>query len=515
MPLSQFVRLVSLLALLVCLLGSRPASLAAPLTPLEAAEAIPETNPYREILLRLEKLPADERKALGAWLSPAPGQTAPTPTDEQRQFAVDIAAALRAAATAPRTTASDWPILPNPDDPDNPAAVTLPNVASLRELARLAAKSAETLPAADAGETYAAIAQLGRQQRSGATLIEQLVGVAIEGVAHTEVSKRLADFTAEDLRRISAAWDGLSPRPTNAEALGGERDLFFRPLLERIIVPGLREILADPEAGSVEAGAAPGEGFTRHLRLSALMDLGGGEHRIVLENTQTHESFALRPGVVVEGIELVSLDFDRRVAVIRHEKREAVIHLAARQIIERKDPARQLREMLDGLDNFNEAGSGKRTLEKLLSLVRRHPGGVDGYAKDLLVAYQAGIDRQLALAESAQISPKNPEPAASDDPLYALIMPTLGRVSRTLNNSATSATMLQAAIQHRLRALNKNADPLPFPDPWSKDKQDAFAFESTPDGGFVLRSRYELNPGQPLTYKFAAPDAGIVRSAAK
>ncbi len=88
-------------------------------------------------------------------------------------------------------------------------------------------------------------------------------------------------------------------------------------------------------------------------------------------------------------------------------------------------------------------------------------------------------------------------------------MPAIGKVARTLHKSATLSTMLQAAVQLRLRALGQFDAP-PSADPWSGDGS-AFAVEKSPDGGFLLRSNYESSPGKPVTYKFGARDAGFVR----
>ncbi len=48
-------------------------------------------------------------------------------------------------------------------------------------------------------------------------------------------------------------------------------------------------------------------------------------------------------------------------------------------------------------------------------------------------------------------------------------------------------------------------------DPWSPDQAAPFALEPTSDGGFLLRSVYEIAPEAPLTYKFGVPDSGFIR----
>lgn len=476
-----------------------------------AFTALPVSNPYRDILLRVETLPDADRQALKNWFNPSEDAATAPPVllPEQLALAREIAAAVRAAAASPLISASDWPLVPNPNDPDNPAAISLVGVGSVRELARLGARTAADLPNSEAIDTYAAIAQLGRQQRAGATLIEQLTGVAIEGIAQAGVAERMGAFSAPELRQLAERWSTLHPVPPLDIAVAGERDLFFRPILENIIVPGLHALLADPSAGQSDASAD--SDFTRDLRLSALADLGDGEIRITLENTRTGTSFTLRPGRIVEDIELVSLDFDRHLAVIRSGTREAVIHLASKRIVAKKSAAAKLREFFAGFEYLDESTPGRTRLERTLDQVRAHPEGIEGYARDLLAAYQAGIDAQLALAGSATYPDALSNPAPSADPLISLTMPTIGKVARTLNNSATASVMLQAAINHRLGQLHENIDPFAHSDPWAEKENTSFTCTPTPDGGFTLSSRYEARPDAPYTYKFAAPDAGFLR----
>lgn len=485
-----------------------------------ALAAFPESNPYRAVLLRYTNLTDEDRKAINDWTDASDArpadQPAPTLTAAQSALVAEFSAALRDAAKAPRLTAEDWPLLPNPKDPDNPAAILIPTVGPMRQLARIAVRQADDLPAGEALDIYAAVARLGRQQRAGATLIEQLTGVAIEGIAQAGPARRLAEFSAEDLRRLSEAWLSLPPAPDHTHAVSGERDLFFRPIVEDMLLPGLREMLASgTTAEELFTGAdkPTTADFTRDLRLSGLADLGGGERRVILENTRDGHSITLRPGSPVEGIELVSLDFEKRLAVIRSGSTEAVIHLESKRIVPRKSASARLREFFAGFDIFGEKGTGRTALEKALARARAHPDGAEGYARELLDTYQTGIDRQVALAASARY-PENLGPTETEkaDPLLALTMPTIGRVIRVFNGSATSGVMLQAAIQHRLGELGHDHAGI-IPDPWAstKDRSQPFQTERLPGGGFILRSAYETADRAPYTYKFAAPDAGFIR----
>jgi hypothetical protein len=475
-------------------------------------ENLPESNPYRSVLLRYQTLPKEERDTLRTWADGHAEENAPPPslTAEQADLAREFTSAIVAARAEPPTSRADWPLLPNPEDPGNPAAIAMPGIGNLRALAKIAVKNASSLPPGEAIDIYAAIAQLGRQQRSGGTLIEQLVGVAIEGIAQAEAATRLNEFSPEELLRLSATWEQLKARPSNADALSGEREIFFRPWVENILVPGIEALLENPDAGLEKDGSTADADFTRDLRLSGLMNLGEGRHRVVLENTRDGEFIPLDLGRAVDGLELVSLDYDNRVAVIRRDGHEAVVNLESKRIVPRKNPGATLREIFKGFALMDEK-SGEAALEQTLARARDHPGGAKGYGRELLVAYQKGVARHIELAEAVLAPPPDSEPAPPEDPFLALSMPTVGRLARTFNSSATQTAMLQAAIRHRLGQLHRPADSDGDRDPWGDTERSPFARESTPDGGFLLRSRYEVAPGQPVVYKFAAPDAGFIR----
>ncbi|TAG32492.1 MAG: hypothetical protein EAZ36_02190 [Verrucomicrobia bacterium] len=482
--------------------------------PVPYLENLPASNPYRAPLLRFATLPPTDRSALRAWIEADPAAPADplaprsSLSDSQRELATSLTSELVALASSPALTAAHWPLLPAPNDPENPAAIELPSVGLARELTRIVIKNADALPPSQAIDAYAAAAQLGRQQRGGATLIEELTGVAIENIAFTAAGRRLNDCSPADLKHLSEAWSKLGPLPSLTEALNGERDLFFRPMVERIIRPGLHALLAEG-GDSTDPGSAD-VGFTRDLRLSALVDLGGGERQISLENTATKTTFTLRENATVEGILLVRLDFENRRAVIRRGTQEAEINLESKEIVERRHSSVQLREMLNGRDWLNGEGSGKKALDATLARARAHPGGVDAYCDELYIAAQQGIAAHANAAASARFQEDAVPP--SDDPILALSLPMIGRLARSLNNSATSPIMLQAAIHYRLGALGVASDSPPPSDPWAEGEGAPFAREATPDGGFVLRSRYETGPDAPLSYKFAAPDADFVRA---
>lgn len=493
------------------LAGGQPSGKPAPSETVAYFENQPASNPYRALLLRYATLPKAERAALDAWSNGPLGENDPPPslTDAQHALARELSTALVAAGSAANTTREDWPLPANPNDPDNPMNIIPVGIGTTRALAQIAVKDAATLPPGEAAAVYVAAAQFGRQQRSGSTLIEQLTGIALESIAQAEAAKRLNEFSAEELARLSALWDQLKPPPSNAEAVAGEREVFFLPWVEKIIVPGLRALIEDPGAGSKPDDSDDANDFTKNLRLSGLMDLGGGQHRIILEDTRSGESLALDLGRATERIRLVSLDYEKRVAVISNGQSEAVVHLESKRIVRRPSHAATLRRMFEFSDIMGGSDRGKSSLAKMLTLAREHPGGPEGYGKDLVAAYQAGVDRHLQQAEKPQ--PDSEYAPHTEDPFLDLAVSSIGRIARIFNSSATHTMMFQAAIQHRLGQLGHSIDHSAFNDPWS-DNNGRFYLKPAEDGaGFILTSRYEVRPGQPVTYKFGAPDAGFVR----
>ncbi len=470
---------------------------------------LPASNPYRGVIERIDALSPDERATFDAWISPEEGQTAPVLTETQRAFVRELSTAVIGAAAAPDTSAADWD---TSDPADDPMTATIPSVGPMRQLSRLVIKDADELPASEALAHYGAVAQFGRRQREGGSLIQQLTGGAIEGIAQAGVSRRLTDFSGDELALLARDWAALAPSPTLADAFAGERDQFFRPLIDRCILPGLRALLAEEDADATETETeGTDQGFASDLRLSALVDLGAGERRISLENTRTGANITLRPGETEAGIELVRLDFDQRIAILRSGEEEAVINLRSKRIVARSSDVARLRALFDGQKILSDDDEVDAAYRELVARVRKHPGGPEGYVEDLYAEYQREIDAQIASADSARAPRQEDAPPPNPDPFVALVSPTFGKLGRTFRNLDTQAVMLQAAVHARLVQLGHPASSAPAPaDPWDADGGD-FTATSTPDGGFVLRSRYEVSPDAPLTYKFAAPDAGFVR----
>ena len=500
--------------------GGGDAATAAASDPLASIRHLPESNPYRAVLAAWLSLPAADRGAITGWANRDPADiSAPaTLSAEQKTHARQIAAALRDAASAPPTTTADWPLAYDPKDPDNPIAAFIPTTGSSRELARVATKVADESAPDEAIALYAATAKFGRESRQSDTLIGQLVGVATEGAALAGVARRIGEFSPAQLEALSSAWQNL-PAPIGAEhSIVTERNLFFRHFIDKELLPGTKAYFAaaEPALDTLPSDAdGDADAAIARLRLSALVDFGGDDKQITLENRDTGESFTVTRQRPAEGVELLGFDIPGQRATIRVHGREAVINLQTKEIVARSDALKRFQGFLKNF-RFQGEAEGQAgampmdiTRQAWLDRIKNHPGGPEAYFADALVRYDEYTARQLAAADRAEYTePSANEPDSSFDPVLAAIVPSFANFARNLHASDTRALMLQAAIRHRLGQTNQAPA-----DPWSAASPDGaaspFVFTATPDGGFTLASRYQRRKDEPVTYKFAAPDAGV------
>ncbi|MBC8010691.1 MAG: hypothetical protein H7067_11415, partial [Burkholderiales bacterium] len=410
--------------------------------PLDQISHIPESNPYRATLAAWLSLPQSDRSTLGSWAehrSPDDATPPATLTAEQQTFARQLAHDLAQTASAPATSPEDWPLRRDPNNPDDPIAVTFSEVGPLRKLTQIATKVASESPPGEATALYAATARLGRETRQGATLIQQLTGVAIEGIAQGDVARRLGEFSPAELETLSAAWKNLPAAPGIEGALYSERNLFFRPIMEKQILPGLQAYLAagQPELDKLSNDSdAKADAAISRLRLSALVDFGDGDKQITLENRDTGDFFTVTPTRPAEGVELIDFDIPGHRAVIRVHGREAVINLETKEIVARSETLKKFLSLLENVSFADEESAndeGPLTRRAWLTLVQNHPGGPEGYYADLLARYDASFVQQLADADHAEYPARSYGAAAltnERDPILAMVTPSIGAVAR-------------------------------------------------------------------------------------
>lgn len=492
--------LISSLFVEVCAADMAVASL----TPIQH---LPAGNPYREVLEKYLLMPEVDRVALLSWSEKKGEGEAPSPplTAGQRELLAGLTGMVREAAGRP--DAAVWPLVPDAKDPDNPLAITLPHIGSLIALGRIVTRGAGELPAPEAIDTCAAVAQMGRQARSGHTLIEQLTGAALEGITTAEVARRIGEFSGPELDRLSVAWAGLRPAPGIDRALAGERERFFKPFLDQILKPGLAALLAEQEALS-GTGPSEGGGVGSELRLTAL--ISDGQRMIGLENRISGASFFVAEGKTVNEVTLLSINFDRKRAMLRVRGKEAVMDLVSKRIVERREAVSRLSRVLKFMGSFSSEPMRETDalLDGLVRRARNHPAGLDGYIGELQSHYDAGLVDALQRAEQPRIDDSSMK-SPPDDPVLIMLSPGFESIARRLTGSELTPVLLRTAVALRQEQLaGKPARPLA--DPWSK-KGEALRIQRTSDGGFILSSIYEDRAGRPVEYKYAAPDAGQVR----
>ena len=291
------------------------------------------------------------------------------------------------------------------------------------------------------------------------------------------------------------------PIPDPRRALENERDVSLAYLIETQLRPALRELLGESSAGP---NAGTTTSFTRDLRLSGLIDHGDGEIAVCLENAATKESFSLSSRHPAHDIRLERIDFERREAIIQRGRRQALIHLETKTITEIGfAPAADALKSLEGMFGlFRDKPDAEKRRTEWLAKVRAHPGGIEGYLSDLLAANDAYYENAFASARSADAS-ASPPPPLPDDPVLNAITPTVGNFLRGQEGARLHATMLQAAIQHRLNESGA-ASASPPADPWAENEE-PFALDPLPGGAVRLRSRYEVRDGQPAVFEFGTP----------
>jgi len=475
--------------------------------PLADIRHLPANNPYRKTLEQWLSLPREQRDALSSWAGKKADGEPPAPplTPEQSEWVASLSASLRTASRQP-DAADIWPLVPSATEPDNLMAATLPHISVVMDVGRLVARGTENLPTRDAIETDAALAQMGRRMRAGGVLIGDLVGVSLESLATAGIAKRLGEFSAADLDAVRAAWAGLKASPGADQALRAERDVFFEPFLKQILKPGLAALLAE-QAGLAD-NAPTSNGVGSNLRLTAL--ISDGQRMIGLEDTTKGRSFFVGEGKTVNGVTLVSIDFKQNRAALRIGDKDAILDLTSKRIVERQAAANRLIHMLGMANSFADAPApgADELLRSLVQHARDHPGGLDGYIQQLMSAYDKTLAQSLLRAEQPKMD-ADPTTHPAQDPVLAVLMPSFDSLVRTLNKSDLSTTMLNAALTLRRQELA--GAPLQTPhDPWGQSG-DNLQMERSPDGGFILRSVYEGRAGKPVEYKFAAPDAGMMR----
>lgn len=467
---------------------------------------LPSDHPYRAVLEHWESGSAERRGALFAWAQAEAAGTRPAPSapglsESDRQWLSQLGTAL-AASAGTRPTAT-WPLIPDAQDPDDPSKIGSPYLVPVVCLMQTMSAYAGQASPEEGLSVAIGLAHLGRDLASSSTVLNRLVGHAVEEHAAAVVAKRINDFNPDQLQRIGEAWDALPSLPALDETLRGERQ-FFKTAVDRVYRPGLKAWL-DP-APRADGEASPEDSAALDLRLSAM--IGSGSERIIgLEDHDQQTSFLLREGETVNGVTLVSIDFARQRASLRVRGREATLDLTSKRIVASPAVGREeLVRLLSGVDDPQRRREAEETIARTLDKIRAHPRGLDGYLEDLERAFDQLTADHLLAAETPRL--REARPIEIDDPL---LQPCrfLFSLFRGVQQSELIGPMVRAGVALR-RAEMKGETMEPAIDPWGEPGQ-RLQWEKTPEGGFLLRSVYEVGPEGGSTFRFGHPKSGWVK----
>ena len=87
-----------------------------------------------------------------------------------------------------------------------------------------------------------------------------------------------------------------------------------------------------PEAAPAPPPPAPGESFAKMIRMSAIVEKDDGSIKVGIVDQKTKRDYMLEVGEIIEGIELISADYEDEEAVLRKGSEMAVIKLTSGEI---------------------------------------------------------------------------------------------------------------------------------------------------------------------------------------
>lgn len=479
--------------LLLLTLGSAVGGLAREAAAPSYIDSLPESHPHRRILQQLATLPADQGEALDKWLAKPEGE-APAGTAELIAAATEHFRATANGGLADNLWPYAW---------ENQIYGPTLNSASIRRLARLGKTAALSLPPDEAMEVLQSMAAMGRGLRnSQGPMIHGMMATMVEETARSGLAARLGDLDLAALDRLEASREKLPAALSDIRFFSGEIR-WMENYLNRHLLPELLKL-----SRMTEAELAGSTDFASQLRLSGVLEMGDGEKWIMLETTAEGRSIRLKEGESGDGITVVSIDIPDRRAVLRHEKGEAVVDLKDKTIRDTKPTFQFLEATLDLPEALNTPEKRDKLIRDLWHRLHGRPEGVAEYiAEQLDQVEQEGI-HILEATRTTKFTKNLGWPGQGQ----AEASPWIGLfpfIVRDLHEDDTCDRMLSVAIALR-RAELTNAEPGAgmIADPWADPPGASFLVEKSADGSFVLRSAFEKIDRKPLSYKFAAKDAG-------
>lgn len=445
---------------------------------------LPETNPYRDLLLDVQSLSEADATALLAWGNGDRHEAEALPTT--LKTSVDRLTAKMRATQSKTTQLGDWPL--RGDEKRTVSQKGIP-FQPVRILARVMVRASDEMPAKEAVDVWLALIQFGRNFADERTLVSSMMAVVLENAAFEPMRRRCGELSPDDLLRLARGKAALRPSQALPDIFENERELLFIPAVDQEYLPALRLLVDEKNKQSVSA-------FER-VEVRGIIGLVGGRGQISLRERGTGRAFAVGSGEMVAGFELVSFDLEERTAIIRHAGREAKVDLSNNKITVDRPELHSLKMLFWSL----ETGPGTdEDLQRLAEQVVQQ-GGPESHIAYAKHEYARVVRAVLALA--ARPTETEPETLPRSDSMIAdTVAKAFYKIARLHTGCRVRDRMLDRAIQIW---QEKAGDPTtaPVTDPWAEPGT-LFKEEAMEDGGIRITSRFEKAVGSAISCEFPA-----------
>lgn len=447
---------------------------------------LPETNPYRNLLMDLQSLSEADAATLLAWGNGGRNGYAAAELPIALKPFVDRLVANMRATLPQKTQAGDWPLRG-----DAGRATSLRGIPfqPVRTLSRVLVRATEEMPAREAVDVWLALIQFGRNLSDERTLISGMMAVVLENAAFEPMRIRCGELSADELLALARGKEALRSPQGLPDIFETERALFFIPTVDQEYLPALR-LLVDPK-GKQSASA-----FDR-VEVRGIMELSGERGKLLLKERDTGRTFTVGSDETVSGFELVSFDLKERTAVIRHTGREAKVDLSNNKITVDRPEFHPLRMLFWSLEN----GPGTdEDLQRLAEQVVKQ-GGPENHVAYAKQEYGRVVREVLALVSRPTAAEPDTLPR-SDSVIADTVAKAFYKIARLSTGCRVRDRMLDRAIQIRREKSGAVTTPR-ITDPWAEPGVD-FTEETLADGTLRLTARFESGVGTRISCEFPA-----------
>lgn len=467
-----------------------------PPTVSERLARLPADNPYVPLLLRMDGLSPEERDSLAEWSREAERSRVMPPGDDHRVLMQSVADEFLRMPSL-KLCQAHWRMAQGVSSSEPAGA---PPFSPIRQISQLVALAIREQSPADSAKLGFKLTEFGRGFRAvPGGLVDQMIGTVVEDQANKAVAARLFDYSAAELRGLLADYASLPPALDGPSAFSEEwamdvaslrRD--FLPLFERLF----HETAQAKEKRDT---------FTGNLRLSGLLILEEDDEErvwVTFEAKDTKTNFRLREGESHGGFTLVSIEVERKQALLRHAEGYALLDLDALTVHERSPAFQALLATMEKLNAFGDDFDALAYVTDVKARLLANPRGAEGYLADLLAARQEAFAHALQSARVTRWKDQVPWPGlVGGDRLVAFVYPAYSKIARSSLEKSVEAQLLKVAIGLRLDMIERRPLDIAL-DPWSGESRQPFGYEPNANGGFILRSAFETQSGVGVSFQF-------------